>query len=122
MVRQRHPAVADTIVSGLVEGLDRCFEAVRRCAQSLTDAGFEPPSWTELANSQEVVFYRRSRAPRTEVGWQKKKATKCLDRKFMEEQHWMTLTDAEKGCDALPAGAFGVSSFHDDAHQQDDQN
>ena len=68
MVRQRHPAVADTIVSGLVEGLDRCFEAVRRCAQSLTDAGFEPPSWTELANSQEVVFYRRSRAPRTQGG------------------------------------------------------
>ena len=49
MVRQRHPAVADTMVSGLAEGLVRCFEAVRRCALSLSDAGFEPPSWTELA-------------------------------------------------------------------------
>ena len=27
----------------------RCFEAVRRCAQSLSDAGFESPTWTERA-------------------------------------------------------------------------
>ena len=55
MVRQRHPAVTDTMISGLAEGPARCFEAVRRCAHSLTDAGFESPSWTELASSQEVV-------------------------------------------------------------------
>ena len=77
MVRQRHPAVADTMVSGLVEGPVRCSEAVRRCAQSLTDAGFEPPSSTELANSQEVVVTEDPEPHEPKVGWQQK-ATKCF--------------------------------------------
>ena len=88
--------MADTIVSGLAEGPVRCFEAVRRvCAQSLTDAGFESTIWTELANSQEVVFAEDPEPHEPKVGWQQK-ATKCLHRKFMEEQHWMAITDAEK--------------------------
>ena len=91
--------MADTMVSGVVECLVRCFEAVRRCAQSLTDAGFEPPSWTKLAN----------------------KATKpspaVHGRSPLDDAH-----GCRKGFDALPAGAFGVGSLHDDAHQQDDQN
>ena len=119
MVRQRHPAVADTMVSRLVECPVRCFEAVRRCAQSLTDAGFEPPSWTELANSQEVVFSEDPEPHEPKVGWQQK-ATKCLHRKFMEDQHWMTLADAEKAVMHSQRGPLASASFHDDAHQQDD--
>ena len=90
MARQSHPAVVDTTLSGLVGGPVRCFEAVRRCAQSLIDAGFEPPSLTGLSNSQEVVFTEDPEPHEPNVGWQK--ATKCFRRKFMEEQHWMTLT------------------------------
>ena len=62
--------MVDTMVSGLVEGPVRCFEAVRRCAQSLTNAGFEPPSWTELANSQEVVVTEDPEPHEPKVGWQ----------------------------------------------------
>ena len=72
MVRQRHSAVADTMMSGLAKGPARCFEAVRRCAHSLTDAGFESPSWTDLANSQEVVFAQDPEPHEPKVGWQLK--------------------------------------------------
>ena len=104
-VRQRHPAVTDTIVVlGLVEGPVRCFEAVRRCAHSLTDAGFEPPSWSELSNRQEVLL-QKIQSPTNQ------KATKCLHRKFMEEQHWMTLTDAGKALMHSQRGALASAVF-----------
>ena len=86
--------------------------------QSLMDAGFESPSWTELANSQEVVF---AEAPRTQGGLAAES-----HQVPSPEVHGRTALDGAHGCrkgfDALPAGAFGVSSFHDDAHQQDDEN
>ena len=47
--------------------------------------------------------HRRSKAPRT------------------EDHHWMTLTDVDEALMHTPARAIGVSSLHDDTHQQDDQ-
>ena len=108
------------MVSGLVEGPFRCFEDVRRCAQSLINAGL-PPSWTEFVNSQEVVVIEDPELHEPKVGWQQK-ATKCCHLKFMEDHHWMIdAHGCRKGFAALPAGAVGVSSLHDDAHQQEDQ-
>ena len=72
MVRQRHPAVADTIVSGLVEGLDRCFEAVKRCAQSLTDAGFEHPVGQNSRTAKRSFFTEDPEPHEPKVGWQQK--------------------------------------------------
>ena len=72
-------------------------------------------------NSRRGHFYRRSRAPRTQGGL----ATESHQVPSPEVHGRSALGDAHgcrKGFDALPAGAFGVSSFHDDAHQQDDQN
>ena len=121
MVRQRHPAVADTMISGLAEGPARCFEAIRRCANSLTDAGFELPSWTELANSQEVVFAEDPRAPRIQGGCAAEShqvsSPEVFGRTALDGAH-----GRRKGVDALPVGAFGVSGSHDDAHQPHDED
>ena len=92
MVRQRHPIVADTMIEGLGTGAEPCFQAVRSCVQSLTEAGFVVPSWTSLAESEEVVFATEAEA---HEGWQQK-ATQKLYEKFHHVCYWPRLTDAEK--------------------------
>ena len=80
------------MVAGLVEGRVRCFG----CSHPLGQ------------NS------RRSRAPQTQGGLAESHQV------LTPEVHGRSPLD--DGFDALPAGAFGVNSLHDDAHQQDDQN
>ena len=110
MVRQRHPTMADTMIQELVQGPTCCFEAVRRCDQSLTDAGFEVPSWTDLAESQEVVFAEEPEPHEPKVGWQQQ-ATKCLHQKFWDEQYWVELTDAQKALMLSQRGPLASAAF-----------
>ena len=51
-----HPIVTDTMIDGLHTGAENCFQAVRSCVHSLTEAGFVDPSWTSLAESEEVMI------------------------------------------------------------------
>ena len=91
------------MISGLAEGPARCFEAVRRCAHSLTDAGFLSPSWTELASSQEVVCAEDPGAPRTQGGLAAEShpvsSAEVFGRTALDGAH-----GRRKGVDALPAG------------------
>ena len=49
MVRQRHPDVADTIITDLERGPALCFIAVRGCEGHLRAIGFEPRLWEDIA-------------------------------------------------------------------------
>ena len=109
-MRQRHPTVADTMIQELGEGHACCFVAVRTCAQSLRDAGFEVPSWTELAESQEVVFAEEPEPHEPKVGWQQQ-ATKCLHQKFWDEQCWPELTDPQKALMLSQRGPLASVAF-----------
>ena len=60
MVHQRHPAVAATMVFGMLRDPAPCFDAVRTCVEHLTEAGFDVPSWTALRDSTTVVRARPS--------------------------------------------------------------
>ena len=54
MVKERHPAIAEMMITHMGGGTAPCFQAVRECQQSLEDAGFNIPSWRELAESSQV--------------------------------------------------------------------
>ena len=78
--------------------------------QSLRDAGFEVPSWTELAESQEVVFAEEPEPHEPKVGWQQQ-ATKCLHQKFLDEQYWPELTDPQKALMLSQRGPLASVAF-----------
>ena len=63
MVRQRHPDVADTIITGFERDPALCFRAVRDCEGHLRAAGFEPRPWEAIAEGA-----RLSRSCRRGVG------------------------------------------------------
>ena len=51
MVKERHPTIAEMMITHMADGTAPCFEAVRACQQSLVTAGLEIPSWRELAET-----------------------------------------------------------------------
>ena len=115
MVRQRHPSVAETMIQGLADGTEPCFLAVRRCAETLEEAEFEAPSWSTLAEREEVVFAEEPEPHEPKIGWQQR-AVKTLHQNFHKESFWPELTDAEKTLMHI-----GFSPFHSCAHQQNDK-
>ena len=51
MIRQRHPSVAETLITGIHRRPAPCFAAVRTCQGTLEEAGLEIPSWRTLADT-----------------------------------------------------------------------
>ena len=51
MIKQRHPSVADTLITGIYCGPVPCFAPVRNCQGTLEEAGLEIPSWRTLADT-----------------------------------------------------------------------
>ena len=70
MVRQRHPDIAEFMMTNLADGAGPCFVSVRGCQQSLVEAGLEMPSWAELSES--LVLEENSEPNQPKVGWQRK--------------------------------------------------
>ena len=91
MIRQRHPSVAETLITGIHRGPAPCFAAVRTCQGTLEEAGLEIPSWRTLADTPPQ---REDGAEPAEpkVGWQHR-ATRCLEDQHLRVQLWPTLTD-----------------------------
>ena len=71
MVRQRHPDIAEFMMTNLADGAGPCFVSVRGCQQSLVEAGLEMPSWAELSESP-LVLEENSEPNQPKVGWQRK--------------------------------------------------
>ena len=70
MVRQRHPDVAELMVTHLQHGATPCFRSVQECKRSLAEAGLQMPPWLELSESplvQEVVLAAKVRRWSTET-------------------------------------------------------
>ena len=91
MIRQRHPSVAETLITGIHRGPAPCFAAVRTCQGTLEEAGLEIPSWRTLAGAPPQ---REEGAEPAEpkVEWQHR-ATRCLEDQHLRVQLWPTLTD-----------------------------
>ena len=66
MVRQRHPILADTVIEGLGTGVEPCFQAVRSCVHSLTEAGVCRPQLGVSGGKRGGRVCHRSRTPRTQ--------------------------------------------------------
>ena len=82
MVRQRHLIVADTMNEGLGTSVEPCFPRRQKlCPLPDPEAGFVVPSWTSLAESEEVVFASEAEPHEPKTGWQQK-ATQKLHEKF----------------------------------------
>ena len=84
MVRQRHPDVAEFMMTNLADGASPCFVSVRGCQQSLGEAGLEMPSWAELSESP-LVLEENSEPNQPNVGWQRK-AVHQVEQKFIHEE------------------------------------
>ena len=80
MVKERHPAIAEMMITHMGGGTAPCFQEVRECQQSLEDAGFNILSWRELAESSPV----------------REKATRKLEQQFVREEVWPGLGDPTK--------------------------
>ena len=96
-------------------GTAPCFQAVRECQQSLEGAGFNIPSWRELAESPPV----READPepnQPKFGWQQK-ATRKLEQHFVREEVWPGLGDPTKALlrsqhGPLACGPHGLMRNH----------
>ena len=77
-----HPTVAETMVQWLARDPVPCINAVRTCVTSLTEAGFEVPSWRVLTES--------TLALRADDG------TRCIHQKFHDEGYWPGLSNPER--------------------------
>ena len=120
MVKERHPTIAEMMITHMADGTAPCFEAVRACEQSLVTAGLEIPSWRELAETPpERVAEPEPNQPK--FGWQQK-ATQQLQQQYLREEVWPELGDPARALLRSQHGPFGVSSSHRFAHVKGHQD
>ena len=98
------------MIHGLDAGTEPCFSAVRRCAHTLAVADFEAPSWSTMAESQEVLFAEEPEPHEPKVGWQQR-AVESLHQKSHMENYWPRLTDAEKALMHSQHGPLASAPF-----------
>ena len=71
MVRQCHPDVADTIITGLERDPALCFRAVRDCEGHLRAAGFEPRPREDIAEGARPGDSAEDEPQLQKKSWQK---------------------------------------------------
>ena len=94
------------MIHGLDDGTEPCFLAVRRCAHTFEEAELEAPSWSTLAESEEVVFAEEPEPHEPKIGWQQR-AVKSLHK----ENYWPRLTDEGKALMHSRHGPFASAPF-----------
>ena len=94
MIKQRHPLIADFIVAGLADGPVPCFQAVREC--ELSDS---PPTREEDPEPNQPKF-----------GWQQK-ATRMLEKNFIDEVVWPGLDNASRALFRSHHGPLAFAVF-----------
>ena len=70
IVRQRHPDVAELMITHLQHGTAPCFRSVQECRRSLAEAGLQLPPWLELSESPPVLEVDPE-PNQPKVGWQR---------------------------------------------------
>ena len=98
------------MIRGLEDGAEPCFVAVRTCAQTLTEAEYEVPSWRSLAEREEVVFAEEPEPHEPKIGRQQQ-AVKSLHQKFHQESFWPGLTDTAKALMHSQHGPLASAPF-----------
>ena len=121
MVNKKHPEVAETMLDGMVRGPEECFRVVRSCAQTLTDAGLEMPSWRLLAVDEEAVRADNPEPNEPKFGWQQK-AGRALHQKFYQEVHFPRPHRARTCNDEVAIRAPCFICLHCCPHAQDDED
>ena len=93
MIKQRHPEVAEIMLTGIDHEVAPCFQAVRDCADTLREAGLVMPTWRVLADTPPTRDLQAEPAE-PQFGWQHRAAS-CLEEQFLTTL-WPTFTDAQK--------------------------
>ena len=60
MIKQRHPEVAEIMLTGIDHEVAPCFQAVRDCADTLREAGLVMPTWRSSPTHHQPGICRRS--------------------------------------------------------------
>ena len=93
MIKDRHLAVAETIIEGIAPDQAPCFQVVRSCERAMNDAGLDTPSWREMSES----LPRRESQPEPngpKFGWQHA-ANMSLEKQF-HTTHWEQLPPPDR--------------------------
>ena len=86
MIKQRHPGVASTNCSSI--------QPLLRCAEALEAAGFQGPSWADLAEGGLPEGISEDGDPcQPCIGWQKQAAT-CFEKQFLSRDVWPRLIES----------------------------
>ena len=97
MIKQRHPGVVDMIVRSLVRH-ENCssIQSLLRCVDALVTAGFDVPSWEDLAEGRRPEGTSEDGdLCQLRIGWQKQAAT-CLEKQFLSRDVWPGLLEHER--------------------------
>ena len=105
----RHPAIAEMMITHTGGGTAPCFQAVRECQQSLEDAGFNIPSWRELAKSPPQCG-RQTQSPVAAEGHSEVGATV----RARGGVAWFGRS--HEGSASFPTRSSGLSSIDNSAH------
>ena len=109
MVRQRHPDVAELMITHLQHGTAPCFRSVQECGRSLAEAGLQMPPWLELSESPPVMEVDPEPNP-TKVGWQRQ-AVKQMEQAFIQNEVWPTLDDSARALMRSQHGPLASAPF-----------
>ena len=95
MVKERHPAVADTNLRVLETNTESCsIQAVLRCTRNLHNAGFESLAWTELAEEHAPDLVEEEKDPcQPRFGWQKQ-TNSAIERHHHDVRVWPQLAES----------------------------
>ena len=112
MIRNRHPSICRSILTGLSGEIPSVgLQSVRRCGRELQDVGFELPSWVDLAEGlrpNSATVEDEPGLPR--FGWQRV-ATACLEVDFKTHRLLPTMASAERALMRSQAGPLASVPF-----------
>ena len=117
MIKDRHLAVAETIIEGIAPDQAPCFQVVRSCERALNDAGLDTPSWREMSES----LPRRESQPEPngpKFGWQH--AANMSLEEAVPYNTLGTVATTRQGTHEIPAWTTGFCSSYSSADLQGD--
>ena len=112
MVKDRHPSIAELIVSALEGGLDvRSIQAVMQCTQVLERTGFDCPPWAHLAEERTAGVAEEKEDPcQPHTGWQQQAAS-SIERHHLKNAVWPVLREHERAMMRSQCGPLASSPF-----------
>ena len=110
MIQKRHPEVARIIVANLPHDTVPSLATVNRIDEELR-VRMDLPTWEEFAEGMQPQVGEEGQEPTLpRHGWQKR-AHKCLEDKFVSEEVWPSLSDADRAMAQSHQGPFAAAPF-----------